>query len=188
MVILLVLKLTTFASKMMYHQTEERYLVWCLRAGVNRWSLPHLGGIRFARKEPTTPTFSRSQWTISHKIHPYLLVNPNNTNTSKTKPETTKGSWPLLLSSRRHRRRRCCCCCRCWSCAAALLLLIHDPRCIAEHNRSQQTVSRIVGFGSTQKRVTAQQQQQQQQHQHQHQQHQHQHRQQQQQKQQQQQQ
>ena len=84
-VILLVLKLTTFASKMMYHQTWESYLVWFLLAGVNRWSLPHLGDIHFATKEPTPPTFSRSQF-IYHKIHTYLVVNPNNTNTSKTKP------------------------------------------------------------------------------------------------------
>ena len=36
-----------------------------------------------------------------------------------------------------------CCCC-----AAAVLLLLHDPRCIAEHNPSQQTVSRFVIFGT----------------------------------------
>ena len=29
-----------------------------------------------------------------------------------------------------------------------LLLLLHDPRCIAEHNPSQQTVSRFVFFGT----------------------------------------
>ena len=36
-----------------------------------------------------------------------------------------------------------CCCC-----AAVVLLLLHDPRCIAEHNPSQQTVSRFVFFGT----------------------------------------
>ena len=61
--------------------------------------------------------------------------------------ETTKGTWPLLLPGRRHRRRRCCCCCCCCCCAAAVQLLLHDPRCIAEHNPSQQTVSRFVFFG-----------------------------------------
>ena len=29
-----------------------------------------------------------------------------------------------------------------------LLLLLHDPRCIAEHKPSQQTVSRFVFFGT----------------------------------------
>ena len=38
---------------------------------------------------------------------------------------------------------RCCCCS-----VAAVLLLLHDPRCIAEHNPSQQTVSRFVLFGT----------------------------------------
>ena len=33
-------------------------------------------------------------------------------------------------------------------CAAVVLLLLHDPRCIAEHNPSQQTVSRFVFFGT----------------------------------------
>ena len=32
--------------------------------------------------------------------------------------------------------------------AAAVLLLLHDPRCITEHNPSQQTVSRFVFFGT----------------------------------------
>ena len=32
--------------------------------------------------------------------------------------------------------------------AAAVLLLPHDPRCIAEHNPSQQTFSRFVIFGT----------------------------------------
>ena len=32
--------------------------------------------------------------------------------------------------------------------AAVLLLLLRDPRCIAEHNPSQQTVSRFVFFGT----------------------------------------
>ena len=36
-----------------------------------------------------------------------------------------------------------CCCC-----AAVVLLLLHDPRCIAEHNPSQQTVSRFVFYGA----------------------------------------
>ena len=36
-----------------------------------------------------------------------------------------------------------CCCC-----AAVVLLLLHDPRCIAEHNPSQQIVSRFVFFGT----------------------------------------
>ena len=48
-----------------------------------------------------------------------------------------------------------CCCC-----AAVVLLLLHDPRCIAEHKPSQQTVSRFVFLERTQERVTAQQQQQ----------------------------
>ena len=65
-----------------------------------------------------------------------------------SQPETPKGSWPLLLPRRCHRRRRrrrcCCCCCR----AAAVLLLLLDPRCIAEHNPSQQTVSRFVFYGT----------------------------------------
>ena len=60
-----------------------------------------------------------------------------------SQPETTKGSWPLLLP---RRRRRCCCCCCCCCCAAAVLLLLHDPRRIVEHNPSQQTVSRFVFF------------------------------------------
>ena len=55
-----------------------------------------------------------------------------------SQPETMKGSWPLLLP----RRRRCCCC------ATTVLLLLHDPRCIAEHKPSQQTVSRFVFFGT----------------------------------------
>ena len=62
-----------------------------------------------------------------------------------SQPETTNGRWPLLLPRRRHRRRRrrcCCCCCA----AAAVLLLLHDPRCIAERNPSQQTVCRFVVF------------------------------------------
>jgi len=29
-----------------------------------------------------------------------------------------------------------------------VLLLLHDPRCIAEHKPSQQTVSRFVFFGT----------------------------------------
>ena len=42
-----------------------------------------------------------------------------------SQPETTKGSWPLLLPRRRHRPRRshyccccycCCCCCYCCCC------------------------------------------------------------------------
>ena len=74
-----------------------------------------------------------------------------------SQPETPKGSWPLLLPRRRHRRRHRCCCC----CAAVVLLLLHDPRCIAEHNPSQQNVSRLVFLERTQERVTAQQQQQQ---------------------------
>ena len=41
-----------------------------------------------------------------------------------------------------------------------LLLLLHDPRCIAEHKPSQQTVV-LCFFERTQERVTAQQQQQQ---------------------------
>ena len=49
-----------------------------------------------------------------------------------SQPETTKGSWPLLLP----RRRCCCCCCCCCCCAATVLLLLHDPRCIAEHKPS----------------------------------------------------
>ena len=36
-----------------------------------------------------------------------------------------------------------CCCC-----AAAVLLLLLDPRCIAEHNPSQQTVSGFVFYGT----------------------------------------
>ena len=36
-----------------------------------------------------------------------------------------------------------CCCC-----AAVVLLVLHDPRCIAEHKPSQQTVSRFVFFGT----------------------------------------
>ena len=65
-----------------------------------------------------------------------------------SQPETPKGSWPLLLL--------CCCC------AAVVLLPLHNPRCITEHNPSQQTVSCLGFFGRTQERVTAQQQQQQQ--------------------------
>ena len=64
-----------------------------------------------------------------------------------SQPETMKGSWPLLLP-RRHRRRCCCCCCCCCCCAATVLLLLHDPRCIAVHNPSQQAVSRFVFFGT----------------------------------------
>ena len=60
-----------------------------------------------------------------------------------SQPETTKGSWTLLLPRRRHRRRRRCCCCLLLCCC-----LIHDPRCIAEHNPSQQTVSHFVFFGT----------------------------------------
>ena len=51
-----------------------------------------------------------------------------------------------------------CCCC-----AAVVLLLLHDFRCIAEHNPSQQTVSRLCFLERTQGRETAQQKQQQQQ-------------------------
>ena len=32
-------------------------------------------------------------------------------NKHNSQPETTKGSWPLLLPRRRHRRRLCCFCC-----------------------------------------------------------------------------
>ena len=64
-----------------------------------------------------------------------------------SQPETPKGSWPLTLPRRRHRRRCCCCCCCCCCCAAAALLLL-DPRCIAEHNPSLQTVSRFVFYGT----------------------------------------
>ena len=71
-----------------------------------------------------------------------------------SQPETPKGRWPLLLPRSRHRRRRrrcrCCCCC-CFCCAAAVLLLCcccaaaaSRPRCIADQNPSQQTVSRFV--------------------------------------------
>ena len=35
----------------------------------------------------------------------------------------------------------------CCYCAATVLLPLHDPRCIAEHKPSQQTVSRFVFFG-----------------------------------------
>ena len=42
----------------------------------------------------------------------------------------------------------CCCCCRRRRSAATVLLLLHDPRCIAEHKPSQQTVSRFVFFGT----------------------------------------
>ena len=45
-------------------------------------------------------------------------------------------------------------CCRA---AAVLLRLLHDPRCIAEHNTLQQTVSRFEFSDRTQERVTAQQ-------------------------------
>ena len=74
-----------------------------------------------------------------------------------SQPETPKGSWPLLLP---RRRRRCCCCCCCCAAAAAVLLLL-DPRCIAEHNPSQQFLV-LCFMERTQERVTAQQQQQQQ--------------------------
>ena len=46
------------------------------------------------------------------------------------------------------------CCCRAAAtaaaaaAAAAVLLLLHDPRCIAGHNPSQQIVSRFVFFGT----------------------------------------
>ena len=58
-----------------------------------------------------------------------------------SQPETPKGSWPLLLPRRRHRRRRRCCCCCCGAAAAS-------RPAIAEHNPSQQTVSRFVLYGT----------------------------------------
>ena len=67
-----------------------------------------------------------------------------------SQPETPKRRWSLLLPRRRHRRRRHCCCCCCCCRVAAVLLLLHDSRCIAEHNPSQQTVSRFVLLERTQ--------------------------------------
>ena len=49
-----------------------------------------------------------------------------------------------------------CCCC-----AAAVLLLLLDPRCIAEHNPSQQTVSRFMFYGTHAGASNGKQQQQQ---------------------------
>ena len=54
---------------------------------------------------------------------------------------------PFTLEQSMRLAGRCCCCC-CCRCAATLLLLLYDPRCIAEHKPSQQTVSRFVFFGT----------------------------------------
>ena len=89
---------------------------------------------------------SRNRATRAQRGTTTMHTHRNITRTRQRRQKTTasprlgRGSGRLL--PRRRHRRRCCCC------AAAAVLLLYDPRCIAEHNPSQQTVSRFVFFGT----------------------------------------